>query len=369
MSKENSSPSAENNKASGQTPSMFASLLVFSLMIGLILLAVFLFRNEVDSGPLQISISLALLFAVGIAFLYGYRGALVSEAITKSINSALGTIFILLAVGALIGSLYLAGTVPAFVYYGVDVLTPTIFYIAVFILCSLLSVMTGSSFTTVGALGVAFVGLASLMGVSPAIAGGAAVSGAVLGDKIARISDTLTLTTAVVGGVSVDEHDRMVRRTAIPAWILSAILFTILGFISSGSATPVDAAAVQDSIDQVYNISLLAFVPLVLVFILSAGFLNPATAAETYKLDPAHTSVVFRIKHLGVAKQSERGVELRVHPTLIPEKRLIANVDGVMNAVLVKGDAVGATLHYGAGAATSTNTKHTEPVREKGRPR
>ena len=278
MSNEDSSPAAEKNTDSGQTPSMFASVLVFVVMIGLILLAVFLFRDEVDSGPLQISISLALLFALGVAYRYGFRGALVNESITHSINSALGTIFILLAVGALIGSLYLAGTVPAFVYYGVDILTPTIFYIAVFILCSVLSVMTGSSFTTIGALGVAFVGLASLMGVSPAIAGGAAVSGAVLGDKIARISDTLTLTTAVVGGVTVDEHARSVRRTAIPAWILSAILFTILGFISSGSATPVDAAAVQDSIDQVYNISLLAFVPLVLVFILSglrlSGFIT-----------------------------------------------------------------------------------------------
>lgn len=271
-------PASDSQEKAGQTPSMIASLLVFGVMIGLILLAVFLFRDEVDSGPLQISISLALLFALGVAFRYGFRGGLVSEAITHSINSALGTIFILLSVGALIGSLYLAGTVPAFVYYGVDILTPAIFYIAVFILCSLLSVMTGSSFTTVGALGVAFVGLASLMGVSPAIAGGAAVSGAVLGDKIARISDTLTLTTAVVGGVTVDEHAHSVLRTAIPTWILSAILFTVLGFISSGSTTPVDVAAVQDSISQVYNISLLAFVPLVLVFVLSglrlSGFIT-----------------------------------------------------------------------------------------------
>jgi NhaC family Na+:H+ antiporter len=261
-----------------QTPSMFASLLVFGVMIGLILLAVFLFRDEVDSGPLQVSITLALLFALGVAYRYGYRGALVSEAITKSINSALGTIFILLSVGALIGSLYLAGTVPAFVYYGVAILNPTIFYITAFILASILSVVTGSSFTTIGALAVAFVGLANLMGVSPAIAGGAAISGAILGDKIAKISDTLTLTTSVVGGVTVDEHASMVRRTAIPAWILSAILYVILGFVSSGSAGTVDVASVQDSIGQVYNISLLAFVPLVLVFVLSglrlSGFIT-----------------------------------------------------------------------------------------------
>lgn len=264
---------------------MFASLLVFAVMIGLILLAVFLFGSEADSGPLQVSITLALLFALGVAYRYGFRGALISEAVTKSINSALGTIFILLAVGALIGSLYLSGTVAAFVYYGVDILTPTIFYITAFVLASILSMVTGSSFTTIGALAVAFVGLADLMGVSPAIAGGAALSGAILGDKIAKISDTVTLTTAAVGGVTVDKHVRMVRRTAAPAWILSAILYVILGLISSGSAGAVDAASVQDSIGQVYNISLLAFVPLVMVFVLSglrlSGFITLLLSAIT----------------------------------------------------------------------------------------
>ncbi len=271
-------PTTEKNRDSGQTPSMLASLLVFGVMIGLILLSVLLFPEEVDAGPLQISMTLATLFALGVAYRYGFHGALISEAITHSINSALGTIFILLAIGSLIGSLYLAGTVPAFVYYGVAILNPKIFYITVFMLCSILSILTGSSFTTIGAVGVAFVGLANLMGVSPAIAGGAAVSGALIGDKIAKISDTFVLTTAVVGGVIAEEHGRTVRRTAIPAWILSAILFTILGFTSSGSAAPVNPAEVQNIISQVYHISLLAFLPVVLIFVLSglrlSGFIT-----------------------------------------------------------------------------------------------
>ncbi len=147
-----------------------------------------------------------------------------------------------------------------------------------FVLSTLLSVLTGSSFTTVGAVGVAFVGLANLMGVNPAIAAGAAVSGAFFCDKVAKISDTQVLTTAVVGGVDAREHSRMVWRTAIPAWILSAILFTILGFTSSGPATPVNPDEVQNTISQVYNISLLAFLPVILIFVLSAlrlsGFLT-----------------------------------------------------------------------------------------------
>lgn len=257
---------------------MTASLLVFGVMIGLILLAVILFGEEVAAGPLQVSMTLATLFALGVAYTYGYHGALISEAITHSINAALGTLFILLAIGAIIGSLYLAGTVPAFVYYGVELLNPRWYYITVFILASILGVLTGSSFTTVGAVGVAFVGLASLMGVSPAITAGAAVSGAFLGDKVAKISDTFVLTTAVVGGVTIEEHGRMVWRTAIPAWIISAVLFVVLGFTGSVPATPIDPAEVQQTIGQVFNISLLAFIPVLLIFGLSSlrlsGFLT-----------------------------------------------------------------------------------------------
>lgn len=253
-----------------RTPSMFASLFVFGVMIALILFSVIFFGDEVAAGPLQVSITLATLLALGVAYAYGHRGALISQAITHHINGALGAIFIILAIGTIIGGLYLAGTVPAFVYYGVAIIKPKFFYITVFILCSMLSIMTGSSFTTIGAVGVAFVGLANLMGVNPAIVAGAAVSGAFFGDKVAKISDTFVMTTAVVGGVSPDEHSHMVMRTAIPAWILSAVLFTILGFTGDFSGTSVDPAQVQSVISQSFNISLVALLPLILIFVLSS---------------------------------------------------------------------------------------------------
>ncbi len=258
----------------GRTPSMVASLSVFGVMVGLILLSVILFGSEVAAGPLQVSMTLATLFALGVAYRYGFRGALISEAITRHITSALGALFILLAIGAIIGSLYLAGTVSAFVYYGVAILKPQYFFITVFILCSILSVLTGSSFTTIGAVGVAFVGLATLMGVNPAIAAGAAISGAFFGDKVAKISDTFVLTTAVVGGVGAEEHGRMVWRTAIPARLLSAILFIILGFTEGTSAAAVDPSKVQGIISQSFNISLLAFLPVILIFVLSSLHLS-----------------------------------------------------------------------------------------------
>jgi NhaC family Na+:H+ antiporter len=262
---------------------MLASLAVFIAMIALILLSVVLFGEEVAGGPLQISMTLATLIALGVAYYYGFRGALINEAVMKGVNAALGTIFIILAIGAIIGALYLSGTVAAFVYYGVTLVSPRLFYLIVFVLASLLSVLTGSSFTTIGAVGVAFVGLASLVGVSPAVAAGAAVAGAFLGDKLAKISDTFVLATSVVGGVTLDEHGRMMRRTAIPAWIISAVIYLVMGLFSGSNGAPIDPALVQRTIGSVFNISPLAFLPVVLVFVLSSlrlsGFITLMASA------------------------------------------------------------------------------------------
>jgi NhaC family Na+:H+ antiporter len=261
----------------GRTPSMLASLLVFGVMIGLIVLSVILFGTQVAEGPLQVSMTLATLVALLVAYIYGYRGAVINEAIGKSVSGTLGTIVVLLAIGAIIGTLYLCGTVAAFIYYGVALVSPRFYYIAVFIIASVLSLLLGSSLTTVGAVGVAFVGLSSAMGVSPAITAGAAISGAILGDKTAKISDTVVLTVASVGGVTIEDHTRMVMRTAIPAVIISAAIFLVLGLIGGSTAAPVDATQVQNALTQVFNVSLLAFVPVVLIFVLSAfrfsGFL------------------------------------------------------------------------------------------------
>jgi NhaC family Na+:H+ antiporter len=130
--------------------------------------------------------------------------------------------------------------------------------------------MLGSSLTTVGAVGVAFVGLASIMGVSPAIAAGAAVSGAIMGNKIAKISDTANLTVASVGGLAIDEHSRTVTRTAIPTAVISALIFLALGLFGGSADGAVDVGQVQEAVAQYFNVSILAFVPIILIFVLSA---------------------------------------------------------------------------------------------------
>jgi NhaC family Na+:H+ antiporter len=254
----------------GQTPSMVASLSVLGVMIGLIMLSVVMFGSgQVADGPLQVSMTLGTLYALGVAYRYHFRGSLISDAIGGGINGAIGTVFVLIAIGTLIGTLYLSGSVAAFIYYGVAIIDPRIFYVIVFLLASLLSSLVGSSFTTAGAVGTAFVGLASIMGLSPAITAGAAVSGAVLGNKTSKISDTVNLTAASVGGVTIDEHTHTVRRTMIPTAVLSALLFLLLSFFGGSGGGAVDVAQVQGTISQYFNISLLAFLPVIMIFVLS----------------------------------------------------------------------------------------------------
>ena len=260
----------EKTTETGRTPPMFVSLLVLGVMVALILLSVVFFGGEVAEGPLQVSMTLATLFALIVAYYYGFRGSLITQAISKSLSGVMGTIFVILAIGTVIGTLYLTGTVANIIYYGVAIISAKFYYITVFIITLVLSFLLGSSLTSIGAVGVAFVGLSSIMGVDPAITAGAAVAGGIMGNKTAKISDTVNLTVATVGGVTVDEQVRSVIRTAIPTVLISAAIFLVLGLTGGSSAQPVDPAQVQGAVEQYFNISLWAFVPVILIFTLSA---------------------------------------------------------------------------------------------------
>jgi len=244
---------------------MFFSLLVVGVMIFLILLSAALFGGNVAKGPLQVSLTLAALFALLVAHFHGFRGALIGQAIHSSVSGTLGTVFVLMAIGALIGSLYLSGTVAAFIYYGVAIVSPTLSYLIVFVLASVIAMLIGSSATVAGMIGVPFLGLASIMGVSPGITGGAAISGAVVGFLAARISPGATLMVSAVGS-KIEEHARTSLRTILPAALISGVIYLVLGLAGGGAAGAVDPAEVQEALSHV---NLLAFLPIILILALS----------------------------------------------------------------------------------------------------
>ena len=146
--------------------------------------------------------------------------------------------FILLAVGALIGAWNMAGTIPTVVYYGVGLISETWFYPVTAIICGVVGLTIGSSWTTAATLGVAFVALAPLLGASPAITAGAVISGAYFGDKMTPISETTVLVPSVVGGVTTQQHVGAMIWTSGPAVIIAIAIFAILGLTTPASDTP-----------------------------------------------------------------------------------------------------------------------------------
>ena len=248
--------------------SLIVALAAIGGMVAIILTSVVLFGEGAEDGPLQVAMTLGLAFTMVISIAAGFSAEDLSAAATKSISSALGTIFVLLAVGALIGALFLSGTIASVIYYGAQFGTPAILYILVFIVATGLSYAIGSSFTTVAAVGLPFVALAPAMEVSPVITAAAAVAGAFTGDGLGRISDTFILTAAVVG-VEPKDHQRALAMVLAPGWVVSAVVFVVLG-IRDGRGNGFDSGPVREAIESQFRVSPVAFLPLVIVLVLSA---------------------------------------------------------------------------------------------------
>jgi Na+:H+ antiporter, NhaC family len=248
-------------------PSLLDALLPIVVLIGLLALTIVYFGVDATNGPLQVALLLSAAFAALMAFKNGYTVAAIADAAVSGVTSAIGAIFILLAVGALIGTWNMAGTIPTVVYYGIGFLSPTWFYLASAAICALVGVITGSSWTTAGTLGVAFVGMASVLGLSEAIAAGAVICGAYFGDKMTPLSETTILVPKLVGGgLTVSEHIRNMFWTAGPALGISLVIFLFIGLNAEPSGG-VSTDAAQDALANEFNISVLNLLPVVLLLI------------------------------------------------------------------------------------------------------
>ena len=191
-----------------------------------------------------------------------YRGltwAEVQESMVAGSKVGLGPILILLAVGGLIGSWMIAGTVPAMIYYGVSILNPSIFFAAAAIICALASISIGSSWTVAGTLGIGLIGIADSYGLSPAVAAGAIISGAYFGDKLSPLSDTTNLAAACTS-VDLFAHIRHMLWTTVPAFCVALLFFSL---IPSGAATaPEQIAELRAAISQEFNVGVGVLIPL-----------------------------------------------------------------------------------------------------------
>ncbi|MDP2713256.1 Na+/H+ antiporter NhaC [Rheinheimera sp.] len=247
------------------------------VLVVLLSASVYLFGDNSSYGPNQIALFMATAVAVIIGLKNGYRWSVIEKAMVKGISLSLGAVLILLSVGALIGTWMLSGTVPTLIYYGLQLLSPSWFYAASCLLCGIVAMSIGSSWTTAATIGVALIGVAAGLGLSPAITAGAIVSGAYFGDKISPLSETTNLAPAVAGADLFD-HIRHMLWTTVPSFALALLLFTIIGFSSDVSADFARIEQISVVLQQNFSISFLSLIPL---FVLLAMAVKKVPAFPT----------------------------------------------------------------------------------------
>jgi NhaC family Na+:H+ antiporter len=228
-----------------------------------------LFGLDALDGPLQVALVLCAMVAALVALKNGHPWEEIQASGQRAMSSITSAIFILLAVGALIGTWNLSGTIPTLVYYGIQVLSPAWYYAASALICGIIAMSIGSSWTTAGTIGVGLVGIAALLGVSPGITAGAVISGAYLGDKLSPLSETTVLTAQMVK-VDLYQHIKRQAWTSVPAFVIAFVLMLLLGLFWGAPATDKGDTGVElTALGDIYWITPLNLLPLVLLVFLS----------------------------------------------------------------------------------------------------
>jgi len=214
--------------------------------------------------PIQILLLISSAYAAFIAYRVGLRWEELEEGITKRLTTAMPAIFIILAVGIIVGSWMFSGTVPALIYYGLKFLNPSYFLVSAFIISAITSVATGTAWGSASTAGIALISISNQLGVAPGMAAGAIIAGAVFGDKMSPLSDTTNL-AALVTKVNIFAHIKSMMWTTIPASIIGMIVWFFAGLHSKGHTNPKQIQTLLHELDKVYNINLIVWIPLVVI--------------------------------------------------------------------------------------------------------
>jgi NhaC family Na+:H+ antiporter len=250
-------------------PSYLDALLPLAVLAILITGAVSLFGLDAMDGPLQVALILSAMSVALIVLKNGHSWEAVAEASRKGVASVVSAIFILFAVGALIGTWNMAGTIPTLVYYGIQIVNPDWFYPAAFLTCAVIAVAIGSSWTTSGTIGVGLVGLALMVGVSAPITAGAVISGAYVGEKMSPLSETAIL-AAQLTGTKINTHLKAQAWSSIPALVVALVGFVMLGMLDGGAgASEALISSELSALSSLFSISPWTLLPLLLLVVLS----------------------------------------------------------------------------------------------------
>ncbi|XOV69871.1 MAG: Na+/H+ antiporter NhaC [Verrucomicrobiota bacterium] len=235
---------------------LWHALIPVVALVGLI--AVTLLKFE---GEAHIPLVLASAVAVVVGLAIGHTWETIENGILRGIQIGMKAILILCVIGVMIGTWIAAGVVPILIYYGLQILSPGIFLVAACLICAVVSLATGSSWTTASTVGIALMGVATGLNVPPAMAAGAVISGAYFGDKMSPLSDSTNLAPAVAGS-ELFEHIRHMLFTTVPALMISLVLYAILGMRGfEGSVDTGQVDAITSALGQQFQLSPILLLP------------------------------------------------------------------------------------------------------------
>src|SRR6056297_2253845 len=227
----------------------------------------------VVGAPTTITLLAAGFLVIILSLSFGIKWDKIQEGILQNINSMMVPILILIFVGMLVGSWVSSGTVPYMIYIGLKFLSPKMFLFITCLVASIMSVMMGTSWGTISTVGVALMGVSAGLGVPLHYTAGAIVVGAIFGDKLSPLSDTTVLASAV-SEVDIVDHIKQMLYTTLPPFVISLIVFTIMGFqYSEGTIAGEEMSLILETLETTFNLNILLIIPpIVVLFMIFKGF-------------------------------------------------------------------------------------------------
>ncbi|MDG2485091.1 MAG: Na+/H+ antiporter NhaC [Flavobacteriaceae bacterium] len=272
--------------------SLNESLFPIILLIIFLSFNVYVYGDDAMGGSNQFILLLGAAAGIGLGIFKGFKFSNMMSQVAENLKSVTGAIVILLFVGALSGTWLISGIIPSMIYYGLNILHPSIFLPACLVICAIISIATGSSWTTSATVGIALIGISKAIGIPVEMSAGAIISGAYFGDKLSPLSDTTNLAPAISGS-DLFTHIKYLTITTIPTITISLIIFVILNFymISSG---PTDNTVLLEAINQTFNITPLIFIVPFIVIVLIIKKTPPIIALFTGTILGAIFALVFQ---------------------------------------------------------------------------
>ena len=281
------------NKRKERKASLWEALLPIIILIILLFVNIRIWGDASLGGPNQLALTFATVFAGFIAWRMGISWEKMQNQIVKNIGDAMPSILILLLIGALAGTWMLSGVVPTLIVYGLDLLNPSIFLFATVLISAVISISTGSSWSTIATIGVALLGIGVALGFSAGMVAGAVISGAYFGDKMSPLSDTTNLAPAMAG-TDLFTHIKYMLYTTVPTLTLTLIIFLILGFTHGGDQNPGDIETMKTVINDTFTVTpWLLLVPAILIFVILKK-VNPITSLIIGSLAGSLAAIIFQ---------------------------------------------------------------------------